>query len=397
LRRTLTTLAAFAAMAAATMVTSPAASAAGCTIPNQTAPVQGATAQKITWSWAVSCPGLSGYNVYTSAKDVTTGKSYGNLGTGSPYSSDTAGATETKTIPTCVPTDNWQSKVAVRSSSGALLVGPVTTIAAPACGSPPPPPPPPPPGAIKHVILIMEENHTLAQTVAGMPYLTGLGDTYAHATNLQAVIHPSLPNYFAITSGSTQGVGGDCGTDTSTCSTAADNIFHQAGAAAGGWAGWAESMPSNCAKANKLPYVVHHAVAPYYTDLAECANNDIPFDAANPPPITAGFTLLTPNNNHNGHSTTIGDADAWLAGVMPKLMADPAYVDGSTLIEVTFDEGVSTNQTVAAVFVNPALQAVTVTGQASHYSTLKLNEDLLGVPELGNAATAPDIRAALGL
>jgi hypothetical protein len=377
----------------------PAAAAGTCTVTNQTAPAQGASATKVTWTWAVSCSGVATYNVYTSATDTTTGKSYGTTGTGSPYSTATAGATETKTIPTCVATDNWQDKVTVRSSGGALLAGPVVmpVPAAPICGSPPPPPPPPPPpGAIKHIILIMEENHSLADVTAGMPYLTGLGQTYAHATALKAIQHPSLPNYFAITAGTTFGVGSDCGTTTSTCSQSGDNIFHQA-ESAGGWAGWAESMPTNCAKANHTPYVVHHAVAPFYTDLADCATNDVPFDPAAPPPITAGFTLLTPNNNHNGHSSTLGAADAWLQQVIPELQADPAYADGSTLIEVTFDEGVSTNQTVAAIFINPALSGVTVTQAATHYSTLKLNEDLLGVPELNNAATAPDIRGALGL
>jgi hypothetical protein len=115
-------------------------------------------------------------------------------------------------------------------------------------------------------------------------------------------------------------------------------------------------MPTNCAKANKLPYVVHHAVAPYYTDLAECATNDVPFDPAAPPPITAGFTLLSPNNDHNGHSNDDGRRRRVAAAGDPELQADPAYQDGSTLIEVTFDEGVSTNQTVAAVFINPALR-----------------------------------------
>jgi hypothetical protein len=375
-----------------------AGAAATCTVTSQSPPALGSSATKVTWSWAVSCSGATGYNVYTSAKDETTGKAYGNLGTGSPYGTATAGATETKTIPTCVPGDVWTDKVAVRSSSGALLAGPVVSSPPVSlCGPPPPPPPLPPASTIKHVVLIMEENHTLADTQTGMPYLTGLGDTFAHATALKAIQHPSLPNYFALTGGSTFGVGGDCGTDTSTCSQSADNIFHQAGAAGETWAGWAESMPTNCAKANKLPYVVHHAVAPYYTDLAECATNDVPFDPAAPPPITAGFTLLSPNNDHNGHSATLATADAWLQQVIPELQADPAYQDGSTLLEVTFDEGVSTNQTVATIFINPALSGVTVTQAASHYSTLRLNEDLLGLPRLGAAATAPDIRAALGL
>jgi phosphatidylinositol-3-phosphatase len=392
-------IAAIAVAILAAIAVSPAtAIAAGpCQITTQTDPALGATATKVTWTWAVSCSGVSGYNVYTSAKDETTGKAYGNLGTGSPFSTDTAGATEVKTIPPCVETDNWTDKVAVRSSSGALLAGPSVTNPAPICGQVQPPPPPDPSATIKHIVLIMEENHTLDQVTAGMPYLTGLGNTYAHATALKAIIHPSLPNYFALTGGSTFGVGGDCGTDTSTCSQSADNIFHQAGAAGEVWAGWAESMPTNCAHSNKSPYIVHHAVAPYYTDLANCDQNDIPFDPANPPAITAGFTMLSPNNNHNGHSDTLAVADGWLQGVVPKLMGDPAYQNGSTLIEVTFDEGVSSNQTVAAVFINPALNGVVVTKAASHYSTLKLNEDLLGLPELGAAQAAPGIRGALGL
>jgi phosphatidylinositol-3-phosphatase len=376
------------------------ASAAGtnpCTITNESQPASsdGAT---VTWAWAVSCPGDTGYNVYTSAVDTTTGKAYGILGTGSPYSTSTAAATEKKKIPACVPTDLWQVKVAVRSSGGKLLAGPATTTPTSICAAPPPPPPPPPPpGAIKHIILIVEENHTLAQVTAGMPYLTGLGNTYAHATNLSAIQHPSLPNYFALTAGTTFGIGSDCGTDTSTCSQDADNIFHQADTLSGGWAGWSESMPINCDHANASPYIVHHAPAPFYTDLADCPLFDIPFTQSAPPPITAGFTFLAPNNNHNGHSGDLASADAWLQTVIPKLQADPAYQDGSTLIEITFDEGVSTNQVVPAIFINPTFAGITITDPATHYSTLRLNEELLGVPLLGSASTATDLRPQLGL
>jgi hypothetical protein len=37
-----------------------------------------------------------------------------------------------------------------------------------------------------------------------MPFLTSLGATYAHTTAYTAIQHPSLPNYFAVTSGSTR-------------------------------------------------------------------------------------------------------------------------------------------------------------------------------------------------
>lgn len=103
---------------------------------------------------------------------------------------------------------------------------------------------------------------------AGRPWTrpqagTSLGATYAHTTAYTAIQHPSLPNYFAVTSGSTQGVSNDCGTTTATCSTAADNIFHQLEVAGGTWQEWAESEPTNCATANSGLYIVHHAIPPF--------------------------------------------------------------------------------------------------------------------------------------
>ena len=48
-------------------------------------------------------------------------------------------------------------------------------------------------------------------------------------------------------------------------------------------------------------------------------------------------------------------------------------------------------------FVHPTLSGVVISQPATHYSTLRLNEELLGLPLLGAAPTAPDIRQALGL
>ena len=249
---------------------------------------------------------------------------------------------------------------------------------------------------ITHVVLIVEENHALSQVQGQMPYLSSLGATYAQATSLTAIAHPSLPNYFALTAGSTLGATTDCGTNTNTCSTPAENIYHQADTLTG-WSQWSESMTRTCQHQNQTPYIVHHAPAPFFTDLADCSLNDVPLTVGAPPPITSAFTLVSPNRNDDAHSGSLAVADAWLQTLIPKLIADPAYQNGSTLIEVTFDEGYAKNQTVATIFVNPALTAVTVTIPATHYSTLRLNEELLGLPLLANAATAPDIRTALGL
>ena len=43
----------------------------------------------------------------------------------------------------------------------------------------------------------------------GAPYLSGLARTYGYAADYRAIAHPSLPNYIALTSGSTHGVSHD--------------------------------------------------------------------------------------------------------------------------------------------------------------------------------------------
>jgi phosphatidylinositol-3-phosphatase len=256
---------------------------------------------------------------------------------------------------------------------------------------------PPPATGITHVVTIMEENHSISEiTSSTMPYLTSLGDTYAKAIALQAITHPSLPNYFAITSGSTQGAGSDCGSSTAGCTTPADNIFHQLESGAG-WNQWSDAMPSNCDSSNATSYVVHHAIPPFYTDLATCQVNDVALDQNTVPPITAGYTFITPSNDHNAHSGSLTLADQWLKTVVGQLMIDPAYTNGSTLIEITFDEGSGGNNTVLTTFIHPTLSGVVITQPTTHYSTLRLNEELLGLPLLGAAQTAPDIRQALGL
>jgi hypothetical protein len=477
----------------------PAEAAISCRITTQTTPTAAGTTH-VTWTWALSCTGVTGkYAVFTSATNTTTGKSYGTTGTGSPFSTATSGATESKTIPACKSTDLWNDKVAVRTTAGKLLAGPTTSPSVSICAPPPPPPPSGPsvpadltatvagdteidlswsastddagtiqgydvyrdggriaqvttgttfadtgldPGTthsyqvdaydgtrtsarsravtatttgggggsfqpITHVMVLFDENRTQAQvtdpgSTMYMPFLTSLGTTYAHTTSYTAIQHPSLPNYFAVTSGSTQGVSNDCGTTTAICSTGADNIFHQLEVAGGTWEEWAESEPANCATANSGLYIVHHAIPPFYTDLTTCATQDFPIDANAVPPISANYTFISPNNNDNAHGSTgsNGDpavADNWLRTLMGELMAQPAYTDGSTLVILTWDEGVSTNQTVNTVLVNPRFAGITLTGAYNHYSTLRLSEELLHLPLLGAAATANDMMAELGL
>ncbi|WP_226761756.1 alkaline phosphatase family protein, partial [Arthrobacter sp. SO3] len=64
-----------------------------------------------------------------------------------------------------------------------------------------------------HVFVIMMENHGYDQVIgntADAPYINTLAQRYNTATNYHGVTHPSMPNYLATISGSSQGVWDDC-------------------------------------------------------------------------------------------------------------------------------------------------------------------------------------------
>jgi hypothetical protein len=67
--------------------------------------------------------------------------------------------------------------------------------------------------ALKHVYVIMMENHAYAQIIGDTtdaPNMNTLAQTYGQATKYYGVTHPSLPNYLAAISGDTQGIFDDC-------------------------------------------------------------------------------------------------------------------------------------------------------------------------------------------
>ena len=95
------------------------------------------------------------------------------------------------------------------------------------------------------VVLILMENHRYDEIV-GVPDAAYM-NAFAHAgvlfTNMNSVYHPSLPNYLALTGGSTFGCPDDkCLRDHYT----SNNLFHQLQHTGRSWRSWEESMPYNC-------------------------------------------------------------------------------------------------------------------------------------------------------
>jgi len=66
--------------------------------------------------------------------------------------------------------------------------------------------PSPPVATADHVFLVVLENHSFGQVIGNpaMPYLNGLATAHSLAADYFANAHPSIPNYFMLTTGNLQ-------------------------------------------------------------------------------------------------------------------------------------------------------------------------------------------------
>lgn len=172
------------------------------------------------------------------------------------------------------------------------------------------------------------------------------------ATNMRAITHPSLPNYLALTSGSTQAVTDNAGPAAHPLT--GPGIFGQLGT--GRWRALNESMVGNCRQRSSGKYVVHHNPAVYYRSIAsQCAAQDVPL--TDQPDLSAPFTFITPDNRSNTHDTSVAFGDRWLSSFIPKITSSAEYRTGRTLVVITYDEdeGTASNR-IATILLAPSVK-----------------------------------------
>ena len=307
---------------------------------------------------------------------------------------------------------------------GSVRVLHARAAAAPVCGSVTTAP------TYKHVILILEENNAYGNIVgsSSAPYINRVISFCGLATNYHNITHPSLPNYIGLTDGGSlatlQPFLGDC-TPSANCESTSGNIFRQA-TFKGGYKAYAESMPTPCDTANAGFYAPKHNPAVYYTDLTNCASQDVPLGTVGNSPLlqdfsseatAPAFAFVTPNLCNDMHgakgcpSNLILTGDNWLKSWLPRITSSPVYAGGDTAIFIVWDEGepgtrgenCATHLTdeschVPAIVVAPSVKrGAQVSTQFTHYSLLKTAEDLLGLPELGLARSATSMLSGFNL
>jgi phosphatidylinositol-3-phosphatase len=254
-----------------------------------------------------------------------------------------------------------------------------------------------PPDRYDHVVWIVMENHSSEQIIGASdaPYINGLAAQYGLAANFYAESHPSLPNYVAMTSGSTQGLSDD--DDPTAHPLDVPSLFSLL--PGGGSRSLLESMPSNCYRSNAGEYAVKHNPQAYYTNLGgDCSTYNVPL--GDPPDLSARFTFITPNLIHDMHDGTVADGDTWLSTFMPKVLTSAEYSAGLTAVFLTWDEDdLSSDNHIPTLVIAPSVAPGTrVIDRLDHYAMLRATQEMLGVsPLLGAAATAADLRTPFNL
>ncbi len=254
-------------------------------------------------------------------------------------------------------------------------------------------------GKPSHIAVILMENEEYGSIIGSRstPYINALARRYALASAMYAVGHPSLPNYLALTGGSTFGVNSDC-TDCSVGATSLVDQFDRAGVS---WKAYMEDLPSPCfTGAGAGGYAKKHDPFVYYTrvtrDPARC-NRVVPLaqlSADEHAHALPAFIWITPNLCHDMHDCDPATGDRFLSGLVPALLKG---LGRGGLLFLTWDEGSS--DAGCCRLASGGHIATIVAGQAArpgarmrtpsdHYSLLQTTEDLLGLPRLRGAACA---------
>jgi acid phosphatase len=264
----------------------------------------------------------------------------------------------------------------------------------------------------EHIVLILEENTDYNSIIGNpsAPYFNSLASTYGLATNYYANTHPSIGNYFWLTTG--QDLTDDDSQTPSSFPVSVDNVVRRLVGSGVSWKAYAECMPrvgyiggdTTCPNGDN--YYVRHVPLEYMTDVQNNAtqrNNLVPFesptvgfahDVANN--TLPGYSFVTPDGCHDAHDCDISVADNWLQQNIGPLINNTSVMQ-NTLVIIVFDESGSDDTNgggrIYWVAIGPQVNLGYIsTTFYQHQSTLRESLEGLGLAfDLAGAATAPSM------
>jgi phosphatidylinositol-3-phosphatase len=265
---------------------------------------------------------------------------------------------------------------------GALLAGPST-----AADTPIP--------TFEHVIVVVFENKESADVLGGRaaPTFSAYTRRFASMTRYYGVTHPSLPNYLALVSGSTQAITSDC----TECIVEGRSLVDTLEGAGRSWKAYLEGLPEpGFLGAVSGRYAKKHNPFAYFRSVI-----DRPARRARLVSLTQlaldlrarrlpHFSLVVPDLCHSMHDCPVSAGDEWLRQTIPPLLQLPR-----TVVFIVFDEGVSHvhgGGHVPALVVGTAVRPhARFRRVMDHYGLLRTIEQAWGLPRLGLSARATPI------
>jgi hypothetical protein len=204
-----------------------------------------------------------------------------------------------------------------------------------------------------HVAIVVLENASYHDVIgnSAMPYLNGLASKNALLKSYYATAHPSIPNYFMLTTGQT--VTFD---DAFSSEVKVDNLAREITATGQTWKAYEQALPKQgYTGPDSGLYIEHHDPFSYFKDVRENASqqaNLVSYTQLSTD-LTSGslpnFLWITPNAVNTAHScpnsnlncslnSRLATADTWLSQNIPALLSNPSFSANGLLI-VLFDEG----------------------------------------------------------
>lgn len=262
--------------------------------------------------------------------------------------------------------------------------------------------------SVQHVVIVVLENTDYSQVVgsASAPYINSLIPKGGLASNYYANVHPSIGNYFYMTTG--QVITTD---DAFQSMVSVDNVVREVGAASKTWKVYAENLPSVGYVGPDIPpfYLRRHNPLTFFSDVMEDPTallHVAPYTALTADLAGGGlpnYTFIVPNAAHDAHScsdgslncsieTRISNADTWLSNNLPAILNNQGFQQSGLLL-LTFDESADDNTNgggkVMTLILGTKVKAGYVgTGQYDHRSLLGLSMTALGakIPDAGVGA-----------
>lgn len=255
--------------------------------------------------------------------------------------------------------------------------------------------------------MVVEENHSYEQVIgnSAMPYLNSLAQQGALATQYYAMMHPSLPNYFALTTSGTWATD-----DNFPGPLSADNLAREITAAGKTWKSYAEDLPSPGYLGTTVGnYIKHHNPFAYFTDVVSDSNqaaNIVPFTQFSAD-LNAGalpaFSFVIPNALDDAHDCPAGvtcsdadllsRADQWLKTNIAPLLSASQFQKSGVLV-IVFDESTlsdlrNAGGRVPLVAIGPRAKAGAQSAATyNHVNTLKSVCEVLALPNCPGTAAS---------